>query len=96
MLLLPVSAISQEQIDPPESTAPEYNFWSGTVAEMEDGSLTVRRVLLGRKPELKRFVLNSDTVIEGELRANARVTVAFVESDEGDLAKRILVRSNQH
>ena len=95
MLLLPMSATSQEQIEPPQSEAPEYNFWSGTVAEVEDASLTVRRVLIGRKPELKRFVLNSDTIIEGELRANARVTVAFVESDEGDLAKRILVRTHQ-
>lgn len=95
MLLVPLSATSQEQIDPPPSEAPEYNFWSGTVAEVEDGWLTVRRVLIGRKPELKRFVLNNDTIIEGELRANARVTVAFIESDEGDLAKRILVRTHQ-
>lgn len=73
---------------------PEYHFWSGVVVEVADGWLTVRRSISGREPELKRFVVNEDTAIEGDLHASSRVTVAFVESDDGDIAKRILVRPN--
>ena len=84
---------AQEQAEKPEAEAPEYSFWSGTVTEVEETAVTVRRSISGRKPEMRRFLLNEETIVEGDLRSNARVTVAFVEGEEGDLAKRILVRS---
>ena len=93
LLLVAGCLVAQEQTEKPETDGPEYSFWSGTVTELEDAAVTVRRSISGRKPEMRRFLMNEGTIVEGDLRSNARVTVAFVEGEEGDLAKRILVRS---
>lgn len=93
LVLLAGCLVAQEQAERPEADAPDYSFWSGTVTELEDAAVTVRRSIAGRKPEMRRFLINDETIVEGELRSNARVTVAFVEAEDGDLAKRILVRS---
>lgn len=92
-VLAAAPAVSQEPAEKLEESKPDYSFWSGVITEIDVGAVTVRRNIAGRKPESRRFLLNDETVIEGELRNNARVTVAFVEGEEGDLAKRILVRA---
>ncbi len=68
----------------------EYQFWSGTVIETADGSVTVRRS--SNNGEDKKFLINAETKVEGKLRDQARVTVAYVEVEGSSVAKRILVR----
>lgn len=81
---------AQEQ---PENDSPDYMFWSGTVTAVEESAVTVRRKLVGKKPEVRRFAMTAETKVDGTLKLNARVTVAFVETDEGIVARRILVRT---
>ena len=38
------------------------------------------------------FLIKSDTRIEGKLRVKLKVTVGFVTSDDGDVARLIVVR----
>jgi|SRR4051794_19384015 hypothetical protein len=84
--------VGQEQ---PPVTEPNYEFVSGTVAELVPGKIVVNRALLGKPAENRTFLVTGETKIEGKLRAKARVTVGFKPSDEGDVAVRIIVRSNQ-
>jgi hypothetical protein len=48
--------------------------------------------VLGKPPEERTFLVTSETKIEGQLRVNARVTIGYRPSDEGDIATRIIVR----
>lgn len=73
----------------------DYEFFSGTVMEVTEDQITVERVLAGRPPERRVFSIVSDTIIEGVLRKNVRVTVGFVVSEENkDEAHRIIVRTD--
>jgi hypothetical protein len=72
---------------------PDYEFVSGTITELPAGAIVVNRALLGKPPENRTFIVNSETKIEGKLRTHARVTVGFKTTDEGDVAVRIIVRS---
>jgi hypothetical protein len=84
----PVQA--QEQ---PPAAEPNYEFVSGTITELPAGAIVVNRALLGKPPENRTFIINAETKIEGRLRTHARVTVGFKTTDEGDVAVRIIVRS---
>jgi hypothetical protein len=70
-----------------------YEFVSGTVTDLPPGRIVVNRAVLGKPPEERSFLITSQTKIEGKLRVNARVTVGFRPSDEGDVAMRIIVRA---
>ena len=74
------------------SSADGASFFSGTVVELDQEKLTVTRVILGKDPEKKTFLINADTRIDGKLRAKSRVTVRFASSDQGDVALSIVVR----
>lgn len=76
--------------DPPAADAPA-NFFSGTIADMPSGRLTVSRNHLG-KNESRTFLITQETKVEGRLRVNARVTVRFRSGEEGDVAVHIIVR----
>ncbi len=65
---------------------------SGTVTDLPPGRIVVNRAVLGKPPEERTFLITSETKIEGRLRVNARVTVGYRQSDEGDVATRIIVR----
>jgi hypothetical protein len=52
----------------------------------------VNRAVLGKPPEERAFLITSETKVEGKLRVNARVTVGYRTSEEGDIATRIIVR----
>ncbi len=82
-----VPAEPQEQ---GQQEATEYQFWSGTITEVTDSSVTVRRS--SNNSEDRKFSINGDTKVEGKLQAEARVTVAYLETDAGAIAKRIIVR----
>ncbi len=90
MAWLPWCANGQDQ-DP--APAENYEFVSGTVVELAYGRIVINRAVLGKPPEHRAFLITRDTKIEGRLRANARVTIGFRPSEEGDVAIRIIVRS---
>lgn len=68
-------------------------FFSGVVVDMDSAKLSVARTVLGKEPEIHDFVLNSDTRVEGKLEKNARVTVGFKNTADGDVAVQVIVRT---
>jgi hypothetical protein len=80
---------AQEQEPAPDA---DYEFVSGTVSELAQGRIVVNRAVLGKPPENRTFLITPETKIEGKLVENARVTVGFKPSDEGDVAIRVIVR----
>jgi hypothetical protein len=77
-----------------QEPAPEGNaIVSGTVTDLQTSKIVVNRAVLGKPPEERTFLITSETKIEGKLRLNARVTVGYRPSEEGDIATRIIVRS---
>ncbi len=79
---------------PPAQTAqPRSQYFSGYVAEMNPGSLTVtKKASPSHDGEKHVFMMDAQTKVEGKLRANARVTVRFESGSNGDRAIRIIVR----
>ena len=72
------------------------DFVSGTVVEIPQGKLGVNRAVVGQPPENHTFTVTPETKIEGRLRVNARVTVGFKTTEEGEsVAVRVIVRGNQ-
>ena len=57
--------------------------------------ITVSRSILGKPAEKATFLIKADTKVEGNLRMRARVTVGYVVSDEGNVARLIVVRTSQ-
>ena len=90
--VLSASASVRVPAQDPPATDPNGNFFSGTIADMPAGRLTVSRNSLG-KNESRTFLVTQETKIEGKLRVNARVTVRFRSGDEGDVAVHIIVRA---
>ncbi len=78
------------------NSEPSYDdTFSGPVLELSAVKITVSRSILGQPAEKRTFLIKSDTRIEGRLRVRAKVTVGFVNTDEGDIARLIVVRTNQ-
>jgi len=67
-------------------------FFAGTVLEWTSGTITVSRVVLGKKTEKRSFRVTPETKIEGKMRTKVRVTVRYITDDEGDTATLIVVR----
>jgi len=63
--------------------------------EVSPVKITVSRSILGKPAEKRTFSLQPDTRIEGKLRVRARVTVGFVKTDDGDVARLVVVRTAQ-
>jgi hypothetical protein len=81
---------------PPEDApvpAPTYKFLSGSVVEIYEDSMVVRRSALGRTLEVRRFRINAETKVEGDLKLKARVTVGYTSGENGDVAARVIVRT---
>ena len=87
-------ALSQENKQGSNPSEANYEFFSGTIADLPEGKITVSRAVLGKAPESRTFVITADTKIEGTLKTEARVTVGFKPGDEGNLAVRIIVRAS--
>jgi hypothetical protein len=88
----PALMSGQEQELAPE---PNTEFISGPVTDLSGGRIVINRAVLGKPPENRSFLVKPETKIEGRLRVNARVTVGFKPSEEGDVAVRIIVRAQQ-
>ena len=74
-------------------TEPKYDdTFSGSIIELTTSKITVSRSILGKPAEKRVFLINSDTRIEGKLHVKLKVTIGFVTSDDGDVARLIVVR----
>lgn len=67
-------------------------FFSGSVQEVSEHTVKVARSLPGKAPEQRVFVMDPDTVVEGRLKRQVRVTVGYRSHDGQDHAWRIIVR----
>jgi hypothetical protein len=75
---------------------PTYDeTFSGPIVELSATKIVVSRSILGKPAEKCTFWIKSDTRIEGKLRMHAKVTVGFVTTDEGDVARLVVVRTAQ-
>lgn len=78
------------------ASEPEYDdTFSGSVVVLAATKVTVSRSILGKPAEKRTFSIKPDTRVEGKLRVNAKVTIGFVTSDDGDIARLIVVRTAQ-
>lgn len=69
-------------------------FFSGSVQEISETSVSVTRMLPGKSPETRVFLLDSETIVEGKIKKLARVTVGYRTHDGQDHAWRIIVRDS--
>jgi hypothetical protein len=95
--LLTSGGWSQEQAKaPPAKSEPKYDeTFSGPIVELSATKITVSRSILGKPAEKRTFWIKPDTRIEGKLRVRAKVTVGFVTTDDGDVARLVVVRTAQ-
>src|SRR5260370_1419905 len=76
---------------------PQYeDTFSGPIVELSSEKITVSRSILGKPAEKRTFWIKQDTKVEGKLRVKTKVTVGFVTSDDGDVARLIVVPGHQH
>jgi hypothetical protein len=98
-LLFQASLAAQEPTPPKpddQKTEPQYEeTFSGPIVELSSEKITVSRSVLGQPAEKRTFWIKPDTKVEGKLRVKTKVTVGFVTSDEGDIARLIVVRGQQ-
>jgi hypothetical protein len=75
---------------------PKYDqTFSGPIVEITATQITVSRSILGKPAEKRTFAIKPDTRIEGKLKVRAKVTVGYVTTDDGDVARLVVVRSSQ-
>jgi hypothetical protein len=75
---------------------PKYDqTFSGPIVEVTATQITVSRSILGKPAEKRTFWIKSDTRIEGKLRVHVKVTVGYVTTDDGDVARLVVVRTSQ-
>jgi len=75
---------------------PKYDqTFSGPIVEITATKITVSRSILGKPAEKRTFWIKPETRIEGKLRVRVRVTVGYVTSDDGDVARLVVVRSQK-
>lgn len=91
---MPAQDTSAPKPEPPKSEPQYEDTFSGPIIEVSTEKITVSRTILG-KPEKRTFWIKPDTKIEGKLKVKVKVTVGFVTSDEGDVARLIVVRASK-
>ena len=89
-------ASAEKPHDNSAKSEPKYDqTFSGQIVELAAGKVTVSRSILGKPAEKHTFLIRSDTRVEGKLRVKAKVTVGYVSTDDGDVAKLVVVRTSQ-
>jgi hypothetical protein len=76
-----------------QDTAQLRGTFAGPIVELAAAKVTVSRNVLG-KTEQRTFLIKTDTRIEGKLKVKEKVTVGFVTTDEGDIARLIVAHPN--
>ena len=85
---LSVAMAAQEAVDP-------ASFFYGVVTAFQPGQkVTVLRTILGKDPETRSFLIDSNTKIEGQIKVKGKVTVRFTAGSDGDTAVSIVVRDS--
>ena len=75
---------------------PKYDqTFSGPIVELTATQITVSRSILGKPAEKHTFSIKSDTRIEGKLKVRVKVTVGYVSTDDGDVARLVVVRTSR-
>ena len=75
---------------------PKYDqTFSGPIVEVTATKITVSRSILGKPAEKRSFWIKTDTRIEGKLKVRVKVTVGYVTTDDGDVARLVVVRASQ-
>jgi hypothetical protein len=80
---------------PPQSEPHYADTFSGPIIELSAERITVSRSVLGKPAEKKSFWIKPDTRVEGKLHVRVKVTVGFDTTDEGDIARLIVVRQDK-
>ncbi len=84
---------TQDGDQPTPKVEPKYDdTFSGNIVELSADKLTVSRSILGKPPEKRTFAIQPDTRVEGKLRLRLKVTVGFVTTPDGDVARLIVAR----
>lgn len=81
---------------PPKSDPQYEDTFSGPVTQYSGDRITVSRSILGKPAEEKTFLIKQDTKVEGKLKVKARVTIGFNTTEEGEIARLIVVRSGRN
>jgi hypothetical protein len=90
------SASDKSGPDDKSKSEPKYDqTFSGPIVEVSATKITVSRSILGKPAEKRSFWIKTDTRIEGKLRVRAKVTVGYVTTDNGDVARLVVVRTSQ-
>jgi len=80
------------QEEPPGKAPATYeDTFAGPIVELSATKVTVSRNVLG-KTEKRTFLIKADTRIEGKLKVKDKITVGFVTTEEGDIARLIVAR----
>ncbi len=75
---------------------PKYDqTFSGPIVEITATKITVSRSILGKPAEKRTFWIKSDTRVEGKLRVRVKVTVGYITTDDGDVARLVVVRTSK-
>lgn len=75
---------------------PAYDqTFSGPIIELTATRITVSRSILGKPAEKRSFWIKSDTRVEGKLRVRVKVTVGYITTDDGDVARLVVVRTSK-
>ena len=89
-VLLVCAPLLRAQEEPPGKTQPAYeDTFAGPIVALSASKITVSRNVLGRT-ETRTFLIKTDTRIEGKLKVKEKVTVGFLTTDEGDIARLIV------
>jgi hypothetical protein len=75
------------------NTQAKDQFFTGTVMAIDEQSLTVNRMVLGKNSSTKTFAVTSETRFEGGMPGvRSQVTVRYVTTEEGDRAVNVILR----
>ncbi len=75
---------------------PKYDqTFSGPIVELTTTKITVSRSILGKPAEKRTFWIKADTRIEGKLQIRVKVTVGYITTDDGDVARLVVVRTSK-
>ena len=93
-VVLSCAPVLRAQDEPPNKSEPAYDdTFAGPIVEVTATKVVVSRTVLG-KTEKRAFLIKADTRIEGKLKVKVKVTVGFVTTDEGDVARLIVALPN--
>ncbi len=78
------------------NTSAKDQFFTGTVMAIDEQSLTVNRMVLGKNSSTKTFAITAETRFEGGMpKVRSQVTVRYVTTDEGDRAVNVILRRSE-